>query len=119
MPQLLNTTTVPPEDPTSVLGKNFIKMVVVVDDPGLVTIADNLTINAPTPIKRKVIWYKQPNWQQMNNDFKGLPVNTANIKAFSVSTKNIVADTINANEEAGYVRVGQAYSKAGLPQFNT
>lgn len=118
MPQLQKTTVVPPGNPTSVLNEKIIKMIVVTNDSEFVEKADNLAINAPTAIQRKVIWYKQPDWQQLKQMFAELPYNKVDIKAFSVSTKNKIADVITVNEQADYMRIDEAYTKAGLAEFN-
>lgn len=111
---LTKTTTVPPDDPLPILGKtDTLKMVVIINDENLVTIADNLAHHPPLA-DRQVIWFKN-----------GLPVDYAtkyhlpnlpdmpHTAAFALSPDNEIKDTILVSETIDYVRVSLAYNKAG------
>jgi hypothetical protein len=112
------TIQIPPASAETVIGKPIIKMVVLGNYPDVVEKANNLALEPPTEVDRWVLWFKQPNESELNVLFPNLPDDISSIVAFSLSTQNRVADTITTQEEADYVRIDQAYTKAGLPGFN-
>lgn len=114
---LQKTTIYPDENPSPILNQHILKVVVLGNKVHLVKVADDLAIDPPTAIDRHVIWFKQPDPQLLLTLFPGLPQNN-NIKAFSLSTLNNIADIIYNNEPEDYVRVDQAYTRAGLPEYN-
>lgn len=118
MPTLQKTIIVPTADPSTVLDQKILKMVVVVNDSALVEMANNLALKPPTAIDRYVIWYKTPDFSELKKQYPALPEDLTQVKAFSLSTKNKVADIITANETIDYVRIDQSYTKAGLPEYN-
>lgn len=110
------TTIVPGQDPSGVINSPILKMVVLGNYPDIVTKSDTLA-QSPVIVDRKVIWYQQVPGN-LNDIFHGLPASYGNIKAFSVSTTNTVADKILLDETADNVRVMQAFNRAGLSKFN-
>lgn len=118
MSELLKTIIVPTADPLAILDQKILKMVVISNDSALVEMANNLSLKPPTAIDRYVIWYKAPDFVELQKQFSSLPDDLTQVKAFSLSTKNKVADVIKADETADYVRIDQSFTKAGLPEYN-
>jgi|GEM_PF-3299793 len=109
---LIKTTIVPPGDANAVLNQPIIKMIVIVNDPDLAQLADNLARNPPI-VDRQVVWFPG-----------GLPANfqaTFNIDhidtalAFSLKIDNTVADIITTDDRpVDAVRMAIGYNNAGL-----
>jgi hypothetical protein len=115
---LKKTTICPDQDPIIVLNQKILKMVVISNNPNLVKAADDLAQVPPTSVDRKVIWCKNPNSCDLKKMIADLPDNLDGIQAFSLSTKNKIADTIKQWTFGDYVRIDSAYTDAGLPQYN-
>lgn len=99
------------------LKEKILKMVVLGDKQALVDTADYLAEEPPTNIDRCVIWYKQPNFNDLKTRYPELK-NYPDFKAFSLSTTNKVADVLPDNDQEDNARIDAAYTKAGLPQYN-
>lgn len=118
MSQSPKTTIVPPSNPDSIFNTNSLKFVLVTNDQDLASMASNMALDTVANIERNVVWFTQPDWENLKQLFGGLPDEIDGVKAFVLSTKNKVADIITSNEIADYVRVGRAYATAGLEQYN-
>lgn len=115
MPQLEKTITYPENNPDNILAKPIIKMVVLVNDPELVTKANNLSLNSPTSVDRYVIWFKTWDANTLKKKYPYFPNNLKDIQVFTLSTKNMIAKIIKKNESVEYVNLDSAFTKAGLP----
>lgn len=117
---LQKTITHPQEDYHDFIQNPVLKLIVFGDRPDLVKIADDLALDPPTSIDRGVLWLINgviPTG--LINEASDLSqIDLSQIKAVSVSTKNMVADRILITDSEDYVRVEQAYTKAGLSHFN-
>lgn len=113
---LQKTVIYPPQDPSGVIAQPILKFVVLGDHPDVVTNADQLAQH-PVIVGRAVIWLKTSPGN-LNHYFHGLPANLDNVLAFSCSTINKVADVIYKTEDADLLRMMEAYTNAGLPQYN-
>lgn len=112
------TVTHPDQDPDDILNQPVLKMVVLVDDLDLVDIANNLALDPPISVDRWVVWFKDPDDDDMRRRIPDLPPELKEIQAFSLSPMNKVSDIIYRKEKVDYVRVEHAYTKAGLPENN-
>jgi hypothetical protein len=113
---LQKTVIYPDQDPSGVIGQPILKFVVLGNHPDVVANADQLAQH-PVIADRAVIWFKiSPS--NLGDSFIGLPANLGNVVAFSCSTLNRVADIINANEDVDLLRIMEAFTNAGLPDFN-
>jgi hypothetical protein len=118
MTELKKTTVCSNLDSISILDQQILKMVVISDNPTLVKVADDLAQVPPTSVDRKVIWCKNLNSHDLKKMIPDLPDSLEGIQAFSLSTKNKIADTILYWKFGDYVRIDSAYTNAGLPQYN-
>ena len=109
---LTKTTIVPPGNADNVLNQPIIKLIVVMNDPNLAQLADDLAQNPPI-VDRQVIWFQNglpANFQAMFN------INNLNTAlAFSLKIDNTVADVIrDTDNPVDAVRMAIAYNNAGL-----
>lgn len=118
MTNLQRTIIVPGGNPETILSQKILKMIVIVDNDSFVEKADNLALDKPAGIERYVVWYLSPDFDQLKKAYPDLPDNLSGVVAFSLSTKNKVADTIKSNEQLSYSRIDSSFTKAGLPEFN-
>nr|WP_294946413.1 hypothetical protein [uncultured Mucilaginibacter sp.] len=113
---LQKTVIYPNQNPSGVIAQPILKFVVLGNHPALVTNADQLAQH-PVGINRAVIWFRTlPG--NLNHYFHGVPADLGNVIAFSCSTLNKVADIIYANEDADLLRIMEAYTNAGLAEYN-
>ncbi len=117
MSPLTKTTIVPTGNPNDVLNRSILKMIILHETGDIVQIADDLA-KYPPNIERHVIWFKDPNENEIRELFGDLDSNFNEIAAFSLSTTNVIADYILRNEEIGFARVDEAFTNAGKIEFN-
>ena len=117
MRTLEKTTIIPNGNAIDVLGQPILKIVVLGDDEPLAQIANELAYYPPF-IDRQVLWFKYPIEDELRGLFGNFDEDFDNIKGFSLSTKNVIADYITQGEIADPVRVELSYTRAGLPEFN-
>jgi hypothetical protein len=115
---LLKTVTQPnPPETEPKFAEPVLKLVVLGNREPLATAADAMAQNPPTNVDRWVVWYKNPDMDALKAKFTELQ-DKENFKAFSLSTKNKVADIIKSEDLEDEVRVDEAFTKAGLKKFN-
>ncbi len=115
---LEKTTIIPDGDYNEILDLPILKLVVIDDNPEITRIANNLAIYPPN-IDRHVLWFKESSEDELNEIFNGLDEDYNNIIAFSVSTINKIADYILYDDTIDMVRVDQAFTEAGKPEYNS
>ena len=117
MSQLDKTLIIPEDDPNTVVGQPILKMVILGNNQHLAQIANDLALDPPV-VDRRVLWFKDPDMAALRHLFKSLADDLGDVLAFSVSTKDLVADYIRKGEQLDYIRVDQSYTRAGLPEYN-
>jgi hypothetical protein len=117
MSPLKKTTIVPDGNPKEVLNKKILKMIVLRDNTKLAEFANELAIYPPN-IERWVIWFKNPDENEIVKLFGNLDKDFNKIAGFSLSAKNEIANYILVNELIDILRVEEAYTDAGLPNYN-
>lgn len=115
---LQRTTIYPDQDPLPVMEEPILKLIVLSNDMEIVKNADNLAQSDPTSIGRWVIWMQQKDNDMLETLLNEVPNNVDEVVAFALSTVNLVADAILDSEEVDYLRLDEAFTKAGLPEFN-
>ena len=118
MNELKKTIIIPGGDANEVVGKPILKMVVLGDNEEVAIIANRLAKYPPTAVDRHVIWYKNPSHAELKNLFSNIDDNIDGVVAFAVSTKDLVAEYVRSGETLDNVRLDQAYTKAGLSEYN-
>lgn len=119
MSNLSKTITIPPASPETILGKPVLKMVILGYYPNAVDLANELAIEPPTSTDRWVLWFPQPESDQIRTLFPSLQNNYSSLLGFVLSTTNKIADLLLVNETIDTVRIDQAYTQGGLPQYNS
>lgn len=117
MKELEKTTIVPDEDPKNILKEPILKMIVLGNNKPLAVMANELAFYPPIK-DRRVIWYKHFTEDEIRRLFDDLTGDFNTILAFSLSTKNLVADYIRQGDIVDEVRMEEVYTNAGLPEFN-
>jgi hypothetical protein len=117
---LQKTVKSPPGSHSEFIQRPILKIVVFGDHEGLVEKADNLSLDPPTSVDRGVLWLVNGTIPpDLVDEVPELAkVDTGQHKAAALSTKNKLADTISLNEPDDYVRIDEAFTKAGLPEYN-
>jgi len=104
------------------LDTNGIKMIVYADDHEAVERATNLSSEGPAGTERFVVEITQGDWQAIKNklhpDQTTDQINFEEVRVMALSTINKIADIIKKGDFLSYPRVGLAYGKSGLSEFN-
>lgn len=114
---LERTIAHPGEDPSGILEMPILKLVVVGDRMSLVEKADYLAGEAAAGVDRYVIWYQEPELEELKTRYPELRGHT-DFKAFALSTLNKVADVIDGSDREDMIRLDRAFTRAGLPKYN-
>ncbi len=117
MHSLEKTTIIPDGNFNEILELPILKMVIIVNNPELVEIANDLSLYPPN-IERHVLWFKDTSEDEIKEIFNDINEDYNDIQAFSVSTTNKVADYILSHEIIDMVRVDHSFTIAGKPEFN-
>ncbi len=117
---LQKTVKSPPGSHLEFIQRPILKIVVFGNHESLVEKADNLSLDPPTSVGRGVLWLVDGTIPQdlLNEAPELAKADTSQQKAAALSTKNKLADTISVDEPDDYVRIDEAFTKAGLPEYN-
>ncbi|MDE5422644.1 hypothetical protein L3073_10540 [Ancylomarina sp. DW003] len=109
------SNTVIPDD---ILNKKCLKIVILTQDEDIVKLADTAAKQTPFGIERIVVWVKDFDSVQINDQISGLQNNLNNCIAFSLSTINKVGLVMNDAPNINLFRVNNAFTQAGRSKNN-
>lgn len=89
-----------------------IKLIVIVDDLKLLTMADEIAEYGPLNRQRKVVWVKKPDLTAIKKQINGVDA-INNWVAFSVSPINKFAFAITKTTTIDELKIEEAFVKAG------
>ena len=118
MREYYKTLIIPGDNPATTFDKSILKLVILGNHEQAVKDADNLARFPPTSTDRYVVWFKNPTETEIKQYIPEFEDPQDDVVAFSLSTKNKIADYITKDEKLDYVRLDHSFTKAGSPEFN-